>query len=131
MVKRKVYKSRNGKIFNTPEEAARENRRSMSDVEYRYYIKSKNTQHPKEYVIPFEHDKKKVLTNAGLATGAIISENLLDTIAKHADTAGLPIRPAIGLGVKESTLGNPTDDGTFYLLFKPGPLREDFKALHD
>ena len=33
---------------------------------------------------------------------------------KYADLAGLPIKTALGLAVKESTLGNPTDDKSVY-----------------
>ena len=62
------------------------------------------------YIIPFIKDKAITLTNAGLATGARLSTNLLDSIADNAERAGLPIETALGIAVKESTLGNPTDD---------------------
>ena len=62
------------------------------------------------YNIPFIPEKQVKLTNAGLATGAVLSTNLLDSIADNAYAAGLPIEKALGLAVKESTLGNPTDD---------------------
>lgn len=62
------------------------------------------------YSVPFVEDRAVRLTNAGVATGAILSTNLLDSIADNAERAGLPLETALGLGVKESTLGNPTDD---------------------
>lgn len=65
-----------------------------------------------DLTIPFIEDKKVKLTNAGLATGAVLSTNLLDSIAKYATIEGLPIKTAIGLATKESTLGNPTYDRT-------------------
>lgn len=61
------------------------------------------------YTIPFIQDKAIKLTNAGPATGAVLSTNLLDSIADNAIRAGLPLQQALGIGVKESTLGNPTD----------------------
>lgn len=62
------------------------------------------------YPIPFIPEKAITLTNAGLATGARLSTNLLDSIADNAVRAGLDVKTAIGLATKESTLGNPTDD---------------------
>lgn len=62
------------------------------------------------YPVPFIDEKRITLTNAGRATGAVLSTNLLDSIADNADRAGLPLQTALGLAVKESTLGNPTDD---------------------
>jgi len=63
-----------------------------------------------DYGIPFDESKRVRLTDAGYATGAVLSTNMLDSIADNAIKAGLPIRTAMGLAVKESTLGNPTDD---------------------
>jgi hypothetical protein len=54
-----------------------------------------------------------------LATGAVLSENLLDSIADAAYRQGLPIRTAVGLATKESTLGNPTDDTSVYKILSP------------
>ena len=118
--KKYVAKS-TGKVWNTKEEAIKDNARYKNEPEYRMGIKAENygIVYPTvSYPIPFIKSKKRTLTNAGLATGAVISENMLDTIAKHADKAGLPIKTALGLAVKESTLGNDTDDGTFHTLFK-------------
>lgn len=64
------------------------------------------------YPVPFIDEKRITLTNAGRATGAVLSTNLLDSIADNADRAWLPLQTALGLAVKESTLGNPTDDRT-------------------
>ena len=62
------------------------------------------------YPVPFIDEKRITLTNAGRATGAVLSTNLLDSIADNADRAGFPLQTALGLAVKETTLGNPTDD---------------------
>lgn len=69
-----------------------------------------------EVNIPFIEDKRVKLTDAGLATGAVLSTNLLDSIAKYAEIEGIPVKTAIGIATKESTLGNPTDDKTIYKL---------------
>ena len=68
------------------------------------------------YTVPFIKDKAVTLTNAGRATGARLSTNLLDSLADNAMRAGVPVRTAIGLATKESTLGNPTDDRTAWNL---------------
>jgi len=113
----KKYRAKyTGNVFNTKAEAIADNNRYFNDVDYRYDIKSNKVKSPKAYPIPFIETKRRTLTNAGLATGAIISENMLDTIAKYANAAGLPVKTAIGLAVKESTLGNPTDDTSVYSL---------------
>lgn len=112
MVKRKkiVYLAKStGRVWNTREEAVRDNANYKKDVAYRYSIKSGKYKSPfKNYSIPFIPKKKITLTNAGLATGAVLSTNLLDSIAVNAERAGLPIKTAIGLATKESTLNNPT-----------------------
>lgn len=127
MVKRKrktVYLAKStGRVWNTKEEAARDNAKYKNDVAYRMSIKRDNygdVSPTVSYPIPFIKSKKRTLTNAGLATGAVISENMLDSIAEHAQKVGLPIKTAIGLATKETTLGNWTDDGTFHTLFKKG-----------
>lgn len=68
------------------------------------------------YPVPFIDEKRITLTNAGRATGAVLSTNLLDSIADNANRAGLPLQTALGLAVKESTLGNPTDDRSAWKL---------------
>lgn len=60
------------------------------------------------YVVPFIPEKQVTLRNAGYATGATFSTNLLDSIAVNAKRAGLDLKTAIGLVTKESTLGNQT-----------------------
>lgn len=115
MVKRKgktVYLAKStGRVWNTKEEAARDNANYNKDISYRYSIKAERYNSPiKNYNIPFIPNKKITLSNAGLATGAVLSTNLLDSIAVNAERAGLPIKTAIGLATKESTLNNPTYD---------------------
>lgn len=100
-----------GRRWNTKEEAVRDNTNYKKSVHYRYNIKAGRYKSPyKNYNIPFIPEKKITLTNAGLATGAVLSTNLLDSIAVNAERAGLPIKTAIGLATKESTLNNPTYD---------------------
>ena len=115
MVKRKrktVYLAKStGRVWDTKEEAVRDNTNYNKDIHYRYSIKAGRYNSPlKNYNIPFIPKKKITLTNAGLATGAVLSTNLLDSIAVNAERAGLPIKTAIGLVTKESTLNNPTYD---------------------
>jgi len=80
------------------------------------------------YQIPFIEDKAVTLTNAGRATGARLSTNLLDSLADNAMRAGVPIRTAIGLATKESTLGNPTDDRTAWNL--SSRIRKQFNGVY-
>lgn len=82
----------------------------------RFAYKSSHQPRYNEMTIPFIRNKKITLSNAGLSTGAVISENLLDSIAKYAKEEKLPIKTALGLAAKESTLGNPTDDKSIYKL---------------
>ena len=137
MVKRKtVYLAKStGKVWDTKEEAARDNARYKNDIVYRMSIKRDNYGNVNptvSYPIPFIKSKKRTLTNAGFATGAVISENMLDSIAKYAKASGLPIKTALGLAVKESTLGNWTDDKTFSTLFKKGSFnRKFYKNLYN
>lgn len=100
-----------GKVI---EDALKEQYRYNNDIEYRFKIKDRNLPEASEIKIPFINNKRIVLTNAGLSTGAVISENMLDTIAKYAKAAGIPIKTALGIAAKESTLGNPTDDRSVY-----------------
>lgn len=139
MVKRKgktVYLAKStGKVWDTKTEAARDNARYKNDVAYRMSIKRDNYDNVSptvSYSIPFIKSKKRTLTNAGFATGAVISENMLDSIAKYAKASGLPVKTALGLAVKESTLGNWTDDKTFSTLFKEGSFnRRFYKNLYN
>lgn len=77
-----------------------------------------------DYPIPFIKDKVVKLTDAGLATGAVLSTNLLDSIADNADRAGLDLQTALGLATKESTLGNPTDDRSMRTLLSAQRQKE-------
>ena len=139
MVKKKgktVYLAKStGKVWNTKAEAVRDNTRYKNDIAYRMSIKRDNYGNVSptvSYSIPFIKSKKRTLTNAGLATGAVISENMLDSIAKYAKASGLPIKTALGLAIKESTLGNWTDDKTFSTLFKEGSFnRRFYKNLYN
>lgn len=120
---RKVYIAKySGKVYNTREEAIKDNADFLRKPLNRFDYKSKNYPKYKDFEIPFIKSKRLKLTNAGLATGAIISENLLDTIAKYAEIEHLPIKMALGLVTKESTLGNPTDDKTLYKLISADKL---------
>lgn len=76
------------------------------------------------YFIPFIKDKAITLSNAGLATGAKLSTNLLDSIADNSIRAGLDVDTGVGLAIKESTLGNPTDDRSMRTLLNPQKRRE-------
>lgn len=110
-----VYKAKyTGNVYTNQREAIADNKMYLSSPRYRFIVKSGNIEKPKRYDIPFIKNKRITLSNAGLATGAVLSTNLLDTIAKYADQAKLPIKTAIGLATKESTLGNPTDDSSIY-----------------
>ena len=127
--KKTVYKAKyTGKVYDTAKEAAKDNYNYLHNAEYRYRVKSGKVSHPSSYSIPFIESKRRTLTNAGLATGAVISENLLDSIAKYANAAGLPVKTAIGLATKESTLGNPTDDRSVYKILNP-QARAYFKSM--
>jgi hypothetical protein len=109
--KKKYVAKLTGRKWNTKEEAIEDNKRYRTNVHYRYHIKSSNYKSPYiDYKIPFIPEKKIKLTNAGLATGATLSTNMLDSIADNAKRAGLSLKTALGLAVKESTLGNPTFD---------------------
>ena len=102
-----------GRTWNTRKEAIRDNAEYKKNVQYRYSIKSRDFKHKypvTNYVIPYIPEKYVKLTNAGSATGAEFSTNLLDSIAINAKRAGLDLETALGIANKESTLGNPTQD---------------------
>ena len=63
------------------------------------------TETDKRGAIPFIEDKKITLSNAGKDTGVTLSTNLLDSIAKYANKADLPLSDALGLAGQESTFG--------------------------
>lgn len=105
------YRSKyTGVIHDTKEAAIRDNWLYLNNPSFRIGVKQNSVKSNKDFDIPFIRDKKITLSNAGLATGAVLSTNMLDSIAKYADRAGLPLKTALGLATKETTLGNPTDD---------------------
>lgn len=107
------YRSRSGKIFNNKNDAIEDNKRYMrAPNTYRLSERINSTDNgvASDY-IPYIKSKGITLTNAGRATGAHLSTNLLDSIAKYSTMTGLPFETALGLAVKESTLGNPTYGG--------------------
>lgn len=56
-------------------------------------------------MIPFIEEKAITLSNAGKDTGVRLSTNMLDSIAKYADKANIPLQDALGLVGQESTFG--------------------------
>ena len=56
-------------------------------------------------IIPFIEEKAIRLSNAGKDTGVRLSTNMLDSIAKYADKADIPLQDALGLAGQESTFG--------------------------
>ena len=106
------YKSQaTGKVFKTRQEAIAENNKYKTDLDYRRNI---NREREVEAAIrkqgneriPYIKEKEIKLTNAGKLTGARLSTNQLDSIAKYANRAGLPIKTALGLVGQESAFGN-------------------------
>lgn len=71
----------------------------------REFVKGRDTT-DKSLSIPFIEDKKIKLTNAGKSSGAVISTNLLDSVAKHAAKYNIPFEEAIGIPAYETKLGN-------------------------
>lgn len=113
-VKNKVlYRSARGRAFNTFREASKDNYKYYKEnPTYRYYIKGKQYHQKyglRELNIPFQKENAITIRNGGRASGAVVSPNQLDSIAKYATRAGLPIPTALGLAIKESTLNNATD----------------------
>lgn len=106
------YKSQaTGKVFKTRQEAISENNKYKTNLGYRRSI---NREREVEAAIrkqgneriPYIKEKEIKLTNAGKLTGARLSTNQLDSIAKYANKAGLPIKTALGLVGQESAFGN-------------------------
>ena len=111
--KPKIYYVRyTGNKFNNKQAALADIKRYNSDIVYRYKSKQArfDRKNPiKNYTIK-PLGKRYTLTNAGKATGAYVTYNQLDSIYNNAKKAGLPFNQALGLGIKESTLGNRTTD---------------------
>ena len=114
------YKSKSGRVFNNYNEALYDNKLWDNDIVYRYNRKG-DLYHKKyglrEHNIPFQKQNAITLRNAGRASGAVISPNQLDSIAKYANRAGLSIPTAFGMVMKESTFNNPTDTKSAAKLF--------------
>ena len=108
-----VYRSARGRVFNTFREASKDNYKYYKEnPTYRYYIKGKQYHQKyglRELNIPFQKENAITIRNGGRASGAVVSPNQLDSIAKYATRAGLSIPTALGLAIKESTLNNATD----------------------
>ena len=106
------YKSQaTGKVFKTRQEAVAENNKYKTDLGYRRTINrerefeaAKNKSGNER--IPYIKEKEIKLTNAGKLTGTRLTTNQLDSIAKYANRAGLPIKTALGLVGQESAFGN-------------------------
>lgn len=106
------YKSQaTGKVYKTRQEAIAENNKYKTNLGYR---RSVNREREVEAAIrkqgneriPYIKEKEIKLTNAGKLTGTRLSTNQLDSIAKYASKAGLPIKTALGLVGQESAFGN-------------------------
>lgn len=80
-------------------------------------------------IIPYIPKKRIRLTNAGKDTGAVLSTNMLDSIAKYANKVGLPIQSALGLVGQESTFGNGYDRKAKDIL--PSELISNWSYLAD
>lgn len=108
-----AYRSARGRVFNTFREASKDNYKYYKEnPTYRYYIKGKQYHQKyglRELNIPFQKENAITIRNGGRASGAVVSPNQLDSIAKYATRAGLSIPTALGLAIKESTLNNATD----------------------
>lgn len=109
------YKSKSGKVFKTIREATRDNYNYNNNPSYRISIKSEKYNRflssKPDITIPYIKSKAVTLNKAGKATGARVSTNQLDSIAKYANRAGLSIPTALGLVMKETTFNNLTPYG--------------------
>lgn len=109
------YKSKSGKVFKTIREAAQDNYNYNNNPSYRISIKGEKYNRflssKPDITIPYIKSKAVTLNKAGKATGARVSTNQLDSIAKYANRAGLSIPTALGLVMKETTFNNLTPYG--------------------
>ena len=120
-----------GTIHDTKEAAIRDNWLYLNNPGFRVGVKQDKVKRNTDVDIPFIPEKKITLSNAGLATGAVLSENMLDSIAKYADRAGLPVKTALGLATKETTLGNPTIDKSVYKLLGDGSFVPTYNNMQN
>ena len=112
------YKSKSGRVFKTIREAAQDNYNYNNNPSYRMTNKAAKYSRSltrRDITIPYIKNKAVTLTKAGRATGARVSTNQLDSIAKYANRAGLSIPTAFGMVIKESTFNNPTVYGTQFI----------------
>jgi hypothetical protein len=80
-----------------------------------------------KHLIPFIPSKSVVLTNAGkVASGARISTNVLDSLAKYGALAGVSPVDALGIPTRETSLG--LYPGRF--LFSPNPFLPEEHTFH-
>lgn len=120
-----VYRDKDGGIWDDKRNATAYN----TDPIFRVGVKAERVNNLQEVPLPFIEKKQVKLSNAGRATGAVISTNQLDSIAKYARKANLDIPTAMGLAIKESTLGNPTDTRSFFKL-RGEPVDETMVGQH-
>ena len=112
----------------------------------RYFYKQRQLdneydQRSEKEKIPFIKDKQIQLTNAGKLTGAKLSTNMLDSIAKYGAITGVPIQTAIGLAGQESTFGTnrsemePHDINPRYLVndhdYTPSAYRDLYMTAYN
>lgn len=112
------YKSKSGRVFKTIREAAQDNYNYNNNPSYRMTDKAAKYSRSltkRDITIPYIKNKAVTLNKAGRATGARVSTNQLDSIAKYANRAGLSIPTAFGIVMKESTFNNPTVYGTQFI----------------
>lgn len=77
-------------------------------------LTDKRKQAERKYFIPYIKDKSITISGNNKDRGAIISTNMLDSIAKYSQQAGIPFRDGLGLIAQESTLGNAPYRGIGY-----------------
>lgn len=71
----------------------------------------KRKQVEKKYYIPYIKEKSITISGNNKDRGAVISTNMLDSIAKYSKRAGIPLQDGLGLIAQESTLGNAKERG--------------------
>lgn len=77
-------------------------------------LTEKRKQAERKYFIPYIKDKFITISGNNKDTGAVISTNMLDSIAKYSRQAGIPFKDGLGLVAQESTLGNAPNRGIGY-----------------
>ena len=77
-------------------------------------LTEKRKQAERKYFIPYIKDKSITISGNNEDRGAVISTNMLDSIAKYSRQAGIPFKDGLGLVAQESTLGNAPNRGIGY-----------------